>query len=999
MRAPPTGTVTFLFTDIEGSTKLWQDQPRAMQNALARHDALLRQAVEMHDGYLVKTTGDGVHAAFATASDALAAALAAQCALQTEPWDLKAPISVRMGLHTGSAEEREGDYYGNVLNRTARLLAAAHGGQALVSAATQELARDHLPPEAGLRDLGEASLKDLSRPERVFQLLHPALAADFPPLRSLDNPALPNNLPQQLTSFIGREKELTEITALLVRMRLLTLTGTGGSGKTRLSLQVAADVLDQYEGGVWLIKLASLTDPALVPQTVADALGVREEAGKPSMRTLVDWLRPRRLLLILDNCEHLIIACATLAADLLKECPEVYLLASSREPLGVAGEQIYRVPSLSLPDPKKNVTAAALSQYEAVFLFIERARAVRPDFAVTDANAPAVAQVCFRLDGIPLAIELAAVRVRSLSVEDINARLDNRFRLLTGGARDILPRQQTLRALIDWSYDLLTEQEKTLLRRLSVFAGGWTLAAAEVVGLEEAAVGGIIEDWEVLDLLASLVDKSLVVYEEGEGRGARYRLLETIHHYSQERLTENGEETAARQRHLDFFLAFAEEAESQLLDEYQQDCVKRLQAEADNLRAALTQSQSDTQAALRLAGALKTYWNFTNLVREGRVHIAAALSLPGAGERTAARAKALIGAAGMCDLVESRSCFEEGLSIARERGDALLTVWALLGVGDTASSQGDYQEADDLLAESLALCRAAGYWPGTLWALNYQGVTALRQGRAAEARECWERAVAAAREGHLDSRICWTLNSLANLNRDEGRQGQALALAKESLTLVRAAGIKPDFSWTAEIVADLHSDLGEFGEARGLLAEAEAFRKAEGWDEYIQPQILMVRACLGLGEYEAAQAYLDLSLGMVVSEEEDDLAGWLRQYQGNVALGCQEKNKARLFYRSSLCLFWKRQDMAGIFLALSGLSATEEAERSARLHGAAQALSQTEERVRRILKPHERQRQMYENEAAVSRIALGEASFAATWDAGYAMTLEQAVEYALGETN
>lgn len=353
----------------------------------------------------------------------------------------------------------------------------------------------------------------------------------------------------------------------------------------------------------------------------------------------------------------------------------------------------------------------------------------------------------------------------------------------------------------------------------------------------------------------------------------------------------------------------------------------------------------------------------------------------------------------MCDLVESRSCFEEGLSIARERGDALLTVWALLGVGDTASSQGDYQEADDLLAESLALCRAAGYWPGTLWALNYQGVTALRQGRAAEARECWERAVAAAREGHLDSRICWTLNSLANLNRDEGRQGQALALAKESLTLVRAAGIKPDFSWTAEIVADLHSDLGEFGEARGLLAEAEAFRKAEGWDEYIQPQILMVRACLGLGEYEAAQAYLDLSLGMVVSEEEDDLAGWLRQYQGNVALGCQEKNKARLFYRSSLCLFWKRQDMAGIFLALSGLSATEEAERSARLHGAAQALSQTEERVRRILKPHERQRQMYENEAAVSRIALGEASFAATWDAGYAMTLEQAVEYALGETN
>ncbi len=377
MRAPPTGTVTFLFTDIEGSIRLWEQHPDAMRPALARHDDLLRQSIEDNGGFVFKTVGDAFCAAFATAPEALAGGLTAHLALTAEPWETEVPLRIRMALHTGSTEERDGDYFGQTLNRAARLLAAAHGGQVLISAATQELGRDQSPPNAVLWDLGEASLKDLARPERVFQLLHPALAADFPPLRSLDNPALPNNLPQQLTSFIGREKELTEIRALLVRTRLLTLTGAGGSGKSRLSLQAAADVLDQYEGGVWLVKFASLTDPALVPQTVANALGVREEAGKPSVKTLVDWLRPKRLLLVLDNCEHLVVACAALAADLLKDCPQVHLLASSRESLGVAGEQTYRVPSLSLPDPKKNVTAA-LSQYEAVSLFIERAaRAAR----------------------------------------------------------------------------------------------------------------------------------------------------------------------------------------------------------------------------------------------------------------------------------------------------------------------------------------------------------------------------------------------------------------------------------------------------------------------------------------------------------------------------------------------------------------------------------------------------------------------------------------------
>ena len=508
MRQPPTGTVTFLFTDIEGSTKLWEQHPDSMRPALARHDHLLRQSIEANNGYVFKTMGDAFCAAFATAPEAVQAALTAQRLLTAEVWETETSLRVRMALHTGIAEERDGDYFGQALNRVARLLATGHGGQTLLSGATQELTRDHLPLAASLLDLGQRRLKDLGRPEIVFQLRHPALSADFPPLRSLDNPDLPNNLPLQVASFIGREKETTDVKFLLAKTRLLTLTGSGGSGKTRLALQVAADLLDQYFDGVWLVELATLSDPALVPQAVADVLGVQEQVGQAITRTLKDALYSKSLLLVLDNCEHLVAACASLAADLLGNCPHVHLLSTSREPLNIAGEQTFRVPSLSLPDPKQTQTVETVSQYEAVRLFIERVQAVQPSFMVTNTNAPAVAQVCWRLDGIPLAIELAAARVRSLSVEDVNTRLDNRFRLLTGGARNSLPRQQTLRALIDWSYDLLTEAEKTLLRRLSVFAGGWTLPAAEAVGVGKDAANAGVAGWEVVDLLTSLVDKS-----------------------------------------------------------------------------------------------------------------------------------------------------------------------------------------------------------------------------------------------------------------------------------------------------------------------------------------------------------------------------------------------------------------------------------------------------------------------------------------------------------
>jgi class 3 adenylate cyclase len=443
----PTGTVTFLFTDIEGSTKLWERLPEAMKSALACHDLLMRRAITTNGGMVFKTVGDAFCAAFPTATEAVAAALDAQRFLQTEPWEGTGPIRVRMALHAGAAEIRDADYFGPPLNRTARLLAIAHSGQTLLSQAAYELARDALPEATSLRDLGTHRLKDLQRPEHVYQLLHPDLPVDFPPLNSLDIHS--HNLPLQPTRFIGREQEMATVRELLAGTRLLTLVGTGGCGKTRLALQVAADQVEAYPDGVWLVELASLQDSTRVAQAVATVVGVREEPGRPLLQTLLEATRGKRLLLLLDNCEHLIEAAASLATELLRSCPHVHLLVTSREGLGIAGETVWRVPSLSVPvgpraaigesrAPDGITTGPApgiLTQYESVRLFIDRAVQARPEFTVTNDNAPAVAAICYHLDGIPLAIELAAAQARALSVEQIAARLDDRFRLLVGGNR------------------------------------------------------------------------------------------------------------------------------------------------------------------------------------------------------------------------------------------------------------------------------------------------------------------------------------------------------------------------------------------------------------------------------------------------------------------------------------------------------------------------------------------------------------------------------------
>ena len=474
MASPPTGTLTFLFTDIEGSTKLWEDNVPAMQAALARHDELLRLAIEERGGYVFKTVGDAFCCAFPTALDALEAALEIQRRLLSSEWEERGVLRVRMALHTGAAEERDGDYFGPPVNRVARLLSAAHGSQVLLSLPAQELVRDRLPAGSSLRDLGEHRLKDLFRPERVYQLTAPGLPSEFPPLRTLD--AYRNNLPLQPTPLVGREKEVAEVCERLSRpeVRLLTLTGVGGTGKTRLGLQAAAELTEEFEDGVFFVSLAAISDPELVIPAVAGTLGVKEAGGQPLLENLEYYLGEKRILLMADNFEQVLEA-APMVSEMLSGAPNLKVLATSRIPLRLYGEHEYPVPPLALPDPERLPSVERLTQYEAVRLFVERAQAARPDFCVTNDSAPAVAEICHRLDGLPLAIELAAARIKVLSPQKMLGRLGNRLKLLTGGARDRPERQQTLRSTIEWSYGLLEGGEKVLFARLSVFAGGRTL--------------------------------------------------------------------------------------------------------------------------------------------------------------------------------------------------------------------------------------------------------------------------------------------------------------------------------------------------------------------------------------------------------------------------------------------------------------------------------------------------------------------------------------------
>jgi predicted ATPase/class 3 adenylate cyclase/DNA-binding CsgD family transcriptional regulator len=684
----PTGTVTLLLADVEGSTRLWQTQPEEMTAAIARLDRTVCEVIAGHDGVrpVEQGEGDSFVVAFTRASNAVA------CALELQHAPL-APIRLRIGVHTGEVQLRdEGNYIGTTINRTARLRDLAHGGQTVLSGITEDLVVDRLPADAWLTDLGSHQLRDLPRLERVVQLCHPDLRNDFPPLRVRET-VVAQRLPVQFTSFVGREAEMNDVQQILADNRLVTLTGAGGVGKTRLAVQIAAAIAGGFGGGVWLVDLAPITDPDLVAVAVIRALGLPDQRGSSTMDMLLRFVGDRRMLLVLDNCEHLLDACAALVVGLQGGCPAVRVVATSREPIGVAGEVSWRVPSLSLAD-------------EAIELFADRARRVRPDFRLDD-NAAAAAEICLRLDGVPLAIELAAARVRVLSLTEIRDGLHDRFRLLTGGARTAVRRQQTLRASVDWSHALLTEPERVLFARLAVFMGGFDLDAAEAV-----AGGGDVERFQVLDLLTLLVDKSLVVAESASGP-TRYRLLETVRQYALEKLGESGEADAVRARHRDHYTTMAAMLDTPAPTGHERR-LEQAENEIDNLRAAFAWSRenSDIGLASQLASSLQPLWQARGRIREGLAWCDGAIADQNAqpdAVAPAVRAAVLADKATLNALMGATDSMEQALqalAIAREVDDPALLLRALTACGGIAVY--DPEVARPYYAEAIGLARSMG---------------------------------------------------------------------------------------------------------------------------------------------------------------------------------------------------------------------------------------------------------------------------------------------------
>jgi predicted ATPase/class 3 adenylate cyclase/tetratricopeptide (TPR) repeat protein len=858
----PTGTVTFLFTDLESSTRLWEEQPEAMKAALARHDALLAEAVGSHGGHVIKGTGDGLHAVFATADSAVGAAVAAQQALAAEPWGPTGPLRVRMSVHTGVADQRGDDYFGAALNRAARLTSVAHPGQVLCTQATADLVRDSLPPPSGLTELGHHRLRDLSRPEVVFQVQHPDLPADFPPLRTLD--AFPGNLPTERTPLIGRSRELARLAGLLAEHRLVTITGVGGVGKTRLAVQVAADVLDRFPDGAWFVALASIRDPDLVPSTVAGALGVPERPPRKLIDVLCDAIGSRQLLLVLDNCEHLLDPTARLVDVLLDVCPAVRVVATSREALGVEGEQSWPTPSLGLPASDAPEDVGDVAGADAVTLFVDRARAVWPDFELSARNAAAVAALCRRLDGIPLAIELAAARVSTLGPQDILERIDQRFLLLTGGSRTALERHQTLQAAVDWSYDLLDDRERRLFSRLSVFAGGFTLEAARAVAADEGAT-----EVEVVDLLGGVVAKSMVIAERS-GDSVRYRLLETLRQYARERLAGEGDAEATRDRHAHYYLELEETLIEPFFGGDQVAIAEQRIAESENRSAAFDWfvERGEARLALRLVAVLRgpTNWGTPGeTLRRFEVALALAATLP-ASERVVPLAAAAWTAITAGQLPRAAELADESIACAKQAAVAP-DAFAFVAHGLAAFWQGRQPEAIDAMDRGVELARGAD--DGSIQRRTQLGASLMQAcfvlsqgGQTDRAIAMGEEALIVARRvggPFLLAQACFQLG-LAYRSTNVERAAQLL---DESLALPLFGMSEPSRAWNHVAIGQLRSALGDHADALNEFGVSVETARQMG-DRFVLPTALqgMARTCRQLDRLHDAARLLAAADGL-----------------------------------------------------------------------------------------------------------------------------------------
>jgi predicted ATPase/class 3 adenylate cyclase len=962
----PHGTVTFLFTDIEGSTRLLVQLHEQYAQVLEGQRQILRAAFARWHGQEVDTQGDAFFVAFGRATEAVRCAMDAQHNLAEHAWPEGVRVRVRMGLHTGEPLLTGSGYTGMDVHRAARIAASGYGGQILLSEATGRLVEVALPEGTRLRDLGKYRLKDLEHAEGIYQLIVPGLQSDFPPLKSPGVTA--KNLPIQLTSFIGREQEIEEVKRRVSAERLVTIVGAGGCGKTRLSLHAASGLLEAFPDGVWLVELAPLSDPALVAQTIARTLGLSEQGERSPLEILVDFIHPKRLLLVLDNCEHLIDACAQLAEALLRACPNLCVLATSREALGVPGETVFYVPSLSLPGVDEPLAREKVAQYEAMRLFQERAAACLEGFQITDENAAAIAQICRRLDGIPLAIELAAARVRLLSVEQIAARLDDCFHLLTGGSRTVLPRHQTLRAAIDWGYALLAEQERLLLRRLSVFSGSWTLEATEAV-----CQGNGLAGEEILDLLARLASKSMVVVLQAPGGTMRYTQLETIRQYGHEKLQQAGEESGYLQQHLEYFLRFAETGDRKLRGLESLEWLHRIEEEYANLRAALEWCFGAGQAGeagVRLANALVEFWNKRTTYHELFFWLAKALEQSRAMIGSPVRAKTLfifgrymMGRLGKWR--DARPLLEESLEAWRSLGLSYRTDYAhvLIWLGFLLYHHDQPQTGHLYLQEATDIFRTAG--------------------------DCWG--------------LGWALDAFSQMKFGDGDAETAYAMAREGADAFRKSGDRSGVAICVHDLGDYNLRLGNYLESRGYLEEALSVFREFGFN-WMASQTLMTlgEAARALDEYEKAEDCYREGLSMI--RESGAGPGWFLSPNlnlGYTVLYQGDDEQAVSFFTQALSLSRELDNKRAVIECLAGFAAVaaarEKTEAAARLYGAAEAQFQgllvEGKTIDSLIEPVDRKE--FERYQGICRNQLGGAAFEQAWKAGQRLTLEQALAEAI----